>query len=135
MTPGKVTVVAGTSGKTAWTMTAKSTTAGTAGYLASPLSVKLAQPLLIAKTNLVGTLWNLAAGGSALGDQIPPALDAYFTPNHTDLVVGADELDYDGPDSVTNIQLFAKQWVNASDSTAGAYTCTITFTATITGEI
>jgi hypothetical protein len=140
VTPGRVTVVPGTSGKTAWTMTAKSTTpAASAGYLATPSSVKLDQPLLIAKSNAVGTLWNLAAGGSAVGNQIPSGTIAvphpYFAANHTDLVAGVDELDYDGADSVTNIFLYAKQWVNMSDATAGTYSCTITFTATITGEI
>jgi len=128
-TPGRVTVVPGTSGKTAWTMTAKSTAGTYPGYLATG-ATKLDQPLLIAKT--LGS-WYLASGNTGT-TLIPPLSDTdYFTGTGTTVISGA--LSYAGAVSVTDIFLYAKQWVNSSDSTAGAYSCTITFTAIITDEI
>lgn len=131
LTPGKVTVVAGTSGKTAWTMTAKSTGGTYPGFLAYG-ATRLDQPLLIAQA-LSGTLagWYLASGATGT-TTIPPTGGDYFTATQA---VASGTLLYSGPDSVTDIFLYAKQWVDQHDTTAGVYSCTITFTASITGDI
>jgi len=100
-TPGKVTVVAGSSGKTDWTATAQGLTGDHPGYMVTGASDNLSLPLQIGFT-LAGPLQSAALQLTGYSNSTYPT---------------------------GSLDFCAKQTLTSADAINGTYSCVITFTA------
>lgn len=118
-TPGRITVTTGTSGADDWTCSAKCLTDSKLKSGSTALTYEL-----LIKEN--GSTYSSGAyhrvdGPAGAGTVGPGAGTAY----------AAGDLIYDGAGSVTDLSFAVLQHVSGSDTTAGTYSITITFTATL----
>ena len=123
-TSGSVTATPGSSGVVAWSVTATGSTGIKPGFMVTD-STALTNPLLIGYTlaapgpELTPTLWTAADGVA-----IPAGL-------HGSGAILGGSLLYSGTAATGTLDFCARQYVEAAtDTTMGAYSCTITFTAT-----
>jgi len=113
VTPGKVTVVPGTSLLTNWTVTA----AATSIFLGNATD-NLDTPLLVGPSK-DGPHWFFLNGGST-------TIDGTVYPIPPD----SGHLTYSGTTTPGSVPFAAAQFIKASDITAGSYSVTVTFTVT-----
>jgi hypothetical protein len=119
-TGAKVTVIPGSSGLEAWTMTVKSTAGLKPGWL-STSSASLTYPLLISDN---GTGWVRADAPTVGASNLTPPV----TPPQ---VYAGGALTYLGTGTQSDLDFFAKQWLTSGDDEAGTYSITLTFTVTL----
>jgi len=123
-TSGRVTVTPGSSGVVSWSVTATGSAGVKPGFMTG--SDNLTNPLLIGYT--------LAAPGPAGADVLKwTAADGVAIPAglHGSGAILGGSLLYSGSGTTGTLDFCARQYVEAAtDTTMGAYSCTITFTAT-----
>lgn len=119
---GSVAVVVGSTGSATWTVTAEQKSGvNTLGFMARDASVKLTNPLLVAKTGSPAS-WNV------LSVMAP----APTTPLHGDVVANT-LLQWTGTTTSDTLPFYVRQWVEAGDLTnTGSYSLVVTFTGTVT---